>query len=108
MSNKIETKEIGIDMGIGIGTFVNTEYVNDAIQLKRKEGNINNKPIYEMERYWESEVVDLVDKFREYDNIALAKTQEVKDIYSIETRVSDDGINFEEYVATTPDSKVQS
>lgn len=108
MSNKIETKEIGIDTGIGIGAFVNTEYVNDTIQLKRKEGNINNKPVYEMEGYWESEIIDLVDNFREYDNVALAKTQEIKDIYSIETRVSDDGVNFEEYTATTPDGKIQS
>ncbi len=104
----IETKEIGIDTGIGIGTFHNTEYVDGAIRLKQINTNKIDTPIYEMEGYWESEVIDLVDKFKEYDTVALARTQEIRDVYSIETRVSDDGINFDEYQATTPESRVQS
>lgn len=108
MSNQIETKEIGIDIGVGIGTFVNTEYVNGSIQLKQKIGQINNKPVYEVKGYWESEVIDLKDRFREYKNVALKKTQKTKDICSIETRVSDDGINFDDYIPTTHDGRIQS
>lgn len=108
MAAVIETREIGIDTGIGLGTYHNTEYINGNIQLRQKEVNENGKPIYSMEGHWESDIVDLVDKFKEYDNVALAKTQQTKDIYSIETRVSDDGVIFSEYQATTPEGKVQS
>lgn len=60
------------------------------------------------EGYWESEVIDLVDKFRDYDRVALSKEQQTKDNYAILTRVSDNGIEFDDYIATTPDGKVQS
>lgn len=104
LSATTETKEIGIDTGIGIGTFYNTEYIDGFIQLIKKDSSST----YVMEGYWESEIIDLVDRFKEYDSVALDKMQQSKDVHSILTRVSDDGISFDNYVATTPEGKIQS
>lgn len=103
-----ETKEIGIDTGIDIGTYHNTEFKDGSIQLKQTAINANGKPIYAMEGYWESNIIDLIGAFKEYDTVALTKTQMTKDIYSIETRTSSDGIAFTEYQALTETSKIQS
>lgn len=107
-SQVVETKEIGIDTGIGVGIYHNTEFVDGKIQLKKVSKTDTGKPVYEMNGYWESEVIDLVDKFKEYDRIALSKLQEITDVYSIMTRTSSDGITFDEYIATTPEGKIQS
>ena len=104
----IETKEIGIDIGVGIGKFHNTEFIDGVIQLKKANKIYGDKNYYEFEGYWESKVIDLVDKFREYDRVALSKKQETRDNYVILTRVSDNGVDFDDYVATTPEGKVQS
>lgn len=103
-----ETKTIGIDTGLGIGTFHNTEYVDGSIRLKVVDTDNNHNPVYAMEGYWESEIIDLVDKFKDYDTVALSKTQESKDVISIETRVSDDGINFTDYQSVSEENKIQS
>lgn len=104
----IETKEIGVDVGVETGTYHNTEYVDGKIQLTHVGETVQHKPVYEIEGYWESEVIDLVDKFREYDKVVLSKVHEDIDVVAILTRVSDDGVNFDDYTATTPEGKVQS
>lgn len=106
--SKIETKEIGIDTGIESGTYHNTERVDGSVQLRRAGETKEGEVIYHLEGYWESEIIDLVGKFKEYDKIALSKKQGKKDKYAILTRVSSDKKNFSEYVATTPDGRVQS
>ncbi|MGG0667635.1 hypothetical protein ABE073_03810 [Lederbergia citrisecunda] len=108
MAVTIETKEIGIPLGIDKGTFNNTEYISNSIQLKEIGRTDSDEPVYVEEGYWESEVIDLVDKFREYDKVALSKTQDGNSVYAILTKTSDDGINFTDYIATTPDGKIQA
>ena len=104
----VETKEIGINIGINKGNYVNTEFKNDYIQLKQVSVQEDGSPVYEKEGYWESEVVDLIGKFKEYDKIAVSVVKHTSDTYAILTRVSDDGIEFTEYVVTTTDGKMQS
>lgn len=92
----VETKEIGISFGVDKGKYVNTEYVDGKISLKKVTGSDVN---FEKEGYWQSDVIDIVGKFKEYDKIALTKTQFTKDLYLVETRTSDDGIIFDPYIA---------
>lgn len=104
----IETKEIGIPIGIGSGNHINTEFINGYLQLKVAGETENQEAAYEKEGYWESKVVDTVDKFREYDKIAVTKIQLTKDLYKIETRTSDDGVSFNEYISITASSHILS
>lgn len=90
----IETKELGISLEVGKGTYYKTEFVNERLQLKK-----TSETTFEKEGYWESEVVDIVGKFKEYDKIALTKTQFTSDLYLVETRTSDDGVVFDDYIA---------
>jgi hypothetical protein len=104
----IETKEIGISIGIGSGTYNNTEFVAGNIQLSKIGENNLGEPVYQSQGSWVSDVLDLVDKFKEYDKVVLSKVQDGTANYAILTRTSDDKINFSEYVATTPEGKIQS
>lgn len=104
----VETKEIGISIGIGQGNYVNTEFIEGSLKLKKAAETETQQPIYEKEGYWESRVIDTVDKFREYDKIAVTKTQFTKDLYKIETRTSDNGIDFNSYIALSAGSAVLS
>lgn len=92
----VETKEIGISFGVDKGKYVNTEYINGSITLKKADGSSTD---FEKEGYWQSDIIDIVGKFKEYDKIALTKTQFTKDLYLVETRTSDDGLIFDPYIA---------
>lgn len=98
----IETKEIGISLGVGKGTFYNVEFVSGKLQLEKNNGT------YKKEGYWVSEVMDIEGKFREYDKLALSKKQFTKDYYKVETRTSDDGQNFNDYAAITAGGSIMS
>lgn len=104
----IETKEIGISFDIGQGNFVNTEIVSGSLRLKKIAESATLEPIYEKEGHWISKVIDTVDKFREYDKIAVTKVQFTKDLYKIETRSSDNGVDFNPYIALSAGSNILS
>lgn len=97
-----ETKEIGIDIGIDRGVFDNTKIEDDSLILDYEVGD-NDEKIYSKEGSWTSDIVDLVDKFKEYDKVVLSKEIPDGTNYAISVRVSDDGNNFGEYTATAPD-----
>lgn len=98
----IETKEIGIDIGIDKGVFSNTKIEDDTLILDYVLDD-NDERIYRKEGSWTSEVIDLVDKFKEYDKVVLDKEIPDGANYAILVRVSDNGNDFSEYVATSPD-----
>lgn len=104
----VETKEIGISLGVDQGEYVNTEFINGSLRLKKTAETESLEPIYEKEGHWESKIIDTVDKFREYDKIAVTKTQFTTDLYKIETRTSDNGADFNPYIALSAGSSVLS
>lgn len=104
----IETREIGISFEVGQGEFVKTEFVDGSLRLKKVGETPDLEPVYEDEGYWQSNVIDTADKFREYDKIAIDKVQFTKDLYKVETRTSDDGVNFNPYVAITAGGNIVS
>lgn len=104
----VEMKEIGISIGIGQGNFVGTEFIDGTLRLKKTSETESLEPIYVSEGYWESKVIDMVDKFKEYDKIAVTKTQFTNDLYKIETRTSDDGSNFDPYLAISAGGNIIS
>jgi len=103
-----ETKEIGIALGIGLGTYSNSEYVDGAIKLTKTAITDLGESIYADEGYWESKVIDLVDKFQDFDRVVLSKVQTKSDTIGVFTRTSDDGIRFDEYISTTETGNIQS
>ncbi|QJI52477.1 hypothetical protein [Psychrobacillus phage Perkons] len=104
----IQTKEIGVSLGVDKGTFHNTNFTTGKLQLNKVGETEDLKPLYATNGYWESEVIDLVDKFKEYDKIVLSKTQFTQDFYEVLTRTSDDNSTFSEYKVVAMDGKVQS
>lgn len=104
----IETKEIGISLGVGNGTFVDTEYINGNLQLTQVSTTPTGESVYASNGYWESNPVDLVDKFNDYDKVVLTKTVFTQDFYEVLTRTSDDGITYDSYIAVAIDRTVQS
>mgnify|MGYP003488821977 CR=1 FL=1 len=103
-----ETKEIGITLGIGLGTYSNTEYVDGAIKLVKTLTTDLGDSIYVSEGYWESKAIDLVDKFQDFDRVVLSKVQTKSDTIGVFTRTSDDGVIFDEYISTTETGNIQS
>lgn len=103
-----ETKEIGIALGVGLGTYSNTEYINGVIKLTEITTTTSGESIYSSEGYWESEVIDLVDKFQDFDKVVLSKTHMNSDTIGVFTRTSDDGISFDNYVSVTVTGNIQS
>ncbi|MEK4025530.1 hypothetical protein [Sporosarcina sp. FSL W7-1283] len=101
----VETKEIGIALGVDKGSYIKTEYVKGKIQLKKITGSESN---FEKEGYWESEIIDIAGKFKEYDKLAVTKTQFTKDLYLIETRTSDNGVDFDPYIALSAGGSILS
>jgi len=104
----VEEKEIGIPLGVDEGEYYNTEYSNGALHLKKEGETSTGEALYVREGYWISEVIDTVGKFKDYDKIAVTKIQFTKDYYKIETRTSDNGINFDGYVALTAGGNIMS
>ena len=103
-----ETKEIGITLGIGLGTYSNTEYVDGAIKLVKTLTTDLGDSIYVSEGYWESKAIDLVDKFQDFDRVVLSKVQTKSDTIGVFTRTSDDGVIFDEYISTTETGNIDS
>lgn len=101
----VETKEIGISFGVDKGSYNKTEVVNGSLKLKKVSGS---ESIFEKQGYWESEVIDIAGKFKEYDKLAVTKTQFTDDLYKVETRTSDDNIAFNDYIAISVGGSILS
>lgn len=86
----IETKEIGIPMSLN-GEYNNTELVNDKIRLKLKSGSQTE---YEKFGYWISEVIDIGDEFKDFENFISKVDVSGNSQVVISTRTSSDGIAF--------------
>lgn len=88
-------QEIGIVIELNVGTYNNTVYKNDRLQLVEKgvdgEGNI----IYVDSGYWESEPIAINDKVASFKNVA-------KTVYTV------GGATYKTYVKTSPDGFVWS
>jgi hypothetical protein len=103
--------DVGIPIDLSKGTFNNVEYANGKLQLAEKDENEtlpNGKKIYCEFGFWESEVIDLVDAFKDFDRIAVNMTNYTKDKITIYTRTSSNGFTWTSYVPINSDNTIAS
>lgn len=103
--------DIGIPVDLSKGTFSNVEYVDGKLQLAEKYENEtlpNGKKIYHEFGFWESEVIDLVDTFKDFDRIAVDITNYTKDKITIYTRTSSNGFTWTSYIPINSDNTIAS
>lgn len=112
----VETKEIGLSIGISKGTHNDTFFdtTDNSIKLKILGKDANNNPVYKEEGFWISDVIVIDDKFLNYQKIFTTHTNNGSLIdkslssIKIQTRVSKDGINWDGWVDTNTDGTINS
>ncbi len=112
----VETKEIGISVGIANGTHNNTVYdsTNGYIVLKTTDTDGNGNPVYAETGEWISDVIEIDDKFKNYQKVFtthINNGSEIDDSLSsikIQTRVSKDGVTWDEWVDANADGTINS
>jgi len=98
----IEQKTIGLQID-KTGTFINTELVNDNIQLKQAE-----EGIYYEEGGWISSIVDIGDNFQSYGKLFIAQVNTNDSKIITMTKTSSDGINFNQWETVLEDGTIKS
>ncbi|AEO93622.1 gp363 [Bacillus phage G] len=108
-SGVLETKEIGLPISTS-GTHFNTEIdeVTNTLRLKKVDTDATGTVLYASEGYWISNVIDLGDKFADFDKIFTTNVNAGSSSFSIFTRVSDNSITWSDWVAIAVDSTIQS
>ena len=109
IGGNLETKEIGLPFGLS-GTFQNTQVdtTTGFLRLVEIDRDSSGNPIYADEGYWESDVIDLVDKFTDYDKIFITSKSMGSDSYAVQTRVSEDSIIWSDWTPVALDGAIQS
>lgn len=104
----LETKEIGLLIGTS-GTHYNTE-LDESNRLRLKIVNVDGsgKSVYSDEGYWISNVVNLGDKFKDFEKVFTTHQDVSNSSFAIQTRVSDNGIDWSDWVAVAYDGTIQS
>lgn len=100
--------DIGIPIDLTKGVFNNVEIVNDKLQLSEREVLPNGKKRYYEFGFWESEVIDLVDVFKDFDKIVANIINKTNDKIAIYTRTSSDDLSWTNYVPINQDNTIAS
>lgn len=105
----LEKKEIGLSVSTS-GTHFNTEIdlLTNTLRLKKigidELGNIT----YEKEGYWISNIIDLQDKFNDFEKVFTSNINSGSSSISIHTRVSDDSLIWTDWITVSMDGTIQS
>lgn len=100
--------DIGIPIDLTKGVFNNVEIVNGKLQLSERETLPNGKKRYYEFGFWESEIIDLVDKFKDFDRVVANIVNKTSDSITIYTRTSSDGFSWTPYVPINQDNTIPS
>lgn len=109
IGGNIEQKDLGLAINL-TGTHSGTEIdpVTGYLQLKVKEVSANLTNIYESEGTWTSDIIDLEDSFLQYGKVFTTDVANGGSSIAVETRTSDDGFTWEEWIAVAMDGTIQS
>jgi hypothetical protein len=99
---------VGIPIDLSKGTFNNVEYVNGKLQLSTTETLPNGKKRYYDFGFWESEVIDLVEKYKDFDRLVSNLTKQTNDNITIYTRTSSDMFSWTSYTPLNQDNTIAS
>ena len=98
----IETKTLGFPIGTN-GTFNNTVLVDGKIQLGK-----DAKGVFYEEGEWISPVVDIQDNFESFGKVFASNVDSGSSSIAVLTRTSDNGLNFDSWVAVGEDGSILS
>lgn len=101
----IERKSVGINLSLN-GVHNNTQIVQGVLQLKPT--TINGVITYPEKGRWISEVINIGDNFREYDNILSTIVDDGLSRVELFTRTSQNGVNFSDWIILNSENKIQS
>lgn len=106
----IETKEIGLTIGVDKGIFNNAFYdsTDNTIKLAITDTDGFGNPIYAEQGSWISEVINLSDKFLDYDKVFTNHTDNGASSIAISTRTSHDSMTWDDWTPVALDGTIQS
>ena len=109
VGSNLESKEIGLSIGLS-GTHYNTKIDTETGYLTLKSTDVDSfgNPVYADEGYWISDVINLGDKFADFDKFFTTETVNGTSSFSVQTRTSDNGYDWSEWVAIAMDGAIQS
>lgn len=109
VGSNLESKEIGLSIGLS-GTYYNTEIdaVTGYLKLKTIDVDAQGEPVYAEEGHWISDVINLGDKFADFDKVFTTAKQNGASSLAIQTRVSDNGYDWSDWIAVAMDGTIQS
>ena len=105
IGNVIERKRIGINLELK-GVYTNTQLINGVIQLKPTL--VNGVTVYPETGEWVSEVINIGDNFRDYDNLLTNIVNDGDSTVEVFTRSSQNGVNFTDLVQVDSTNKILS
>lgn len=109
VGDNVEHKEIGLPIGVS-GTHNNTEIdsATGYLRLAQVDTDGQGNPVYAEEGSWISDVINLEDKFTDFEKVFSTSISNGTSLIAILTRVSDDNIDWSEWTATAMDGTIQS
>lgn len=105
----LERKEIGLSIGVS-GTHNNTEIdsVTGHLRLAQVDTDGSGNPIFAEEGTWISDVINLEDKFADFEKVFSSSLDKGSSSIAILTRVSDNNMDWSDWVAVGYDGAILS
>lgn len=105
----LERKEIGLSIGVS-GTHNNTEIdsVTGHLRLAQVDTDGSGNPIFAEEGTWISDVINLEDKFADFEKVFSSSLDKGSSSIAILTRVSDNNMDWSNWVAVGYDGAILS
>ena len=109
VGGNLQKKEIGLSIGIS-GTHRNTEIdeVTGHLRLAQVDVDGSGNPIYAEKGTWISKVINLEDKFLDFEKVVTTHITNGASSFTISTRTSDNSMDWSEWTAIAVDGTIQS
>lgn len=109
VGGNLERKEIGLPIGVS-GTHNNTEIdsATGYLRLAQVDTDGQGNPVYAEEGTWVSDVINLEDKFHNFEKVFVSNSDYGASSFAILTRVSDNNIDWSDWIAIALDGTIQS
>jgi len=107
VGGNLENKTIGLQFGAS-GTFADCELVDGKVQLKSIAKDSAGNNIYAETGTWTSEIIDIGDNFKDYGKLFASEIKQGTSSIKLETRTSDDGVIFDEWLPVAYDGTIAS
>ncbi|SCY72036.1 hypothetical protein SAMN05720606_10889 [Paenibacillus polysaccharolyticus] len=90
-------QEIGLDIDLSMGTFINTVYRDQKLRLTEQGLDVEGNVIYASSGSWESNPILIRDKFASFKGVASKMNSSAGSEYQIYWSTSDDGFQWTAY-----------